>query len=335
MNTTADFSQVTHLPGFPGPVRVTRRQVPDNDLEATAAFVESMQQAAIEDSEHPAIIAATRQALAGQFSGSNAGLGHPTKAEACAAIFQWICTHVRFEYDDPFLSGVLGLDGERESLIRPATLLQMSDPAEDCDGFTTLACSMMICAGIPCRVVTIKADPDEPDRFSHVYARALCDPPICMDCAQGAQHAMPFGWEPPQHFGKREWAVMKPAVRGLHGYGLGACIDEGGDGGVICYPDTPAITGGPTGIATQAPIDWNTIFQSALKGGLNIGQTLALPTGSYITTGPNGQQIIANGVPGAIPGQYGGLSLGSGGIGTGTILLGVGVLALFLLGGKH
>ena len=311
METDREFQSVVNLPQFPGPSVVTRRNASDDPDTGTAETVQAMQAGAVADSSSPQVWAATQGALASAASSS--------RADIAEAVYRWICSHVKFRSDDPVLSALLGLDNELDLLIRPARLLTMSRPAEDCDGFTMLCCSMLLAAGVPCEIITIKADDREPRKFSHVYCQAILEDGrgLVMDTSQGAQHGYPVGWEPREYFARKDWGVIHPQrTKGMHGLdGLGETCDIFG-----CYPDD----GGPTAPSSGPGLDWNSIIQSSF----GFARQLALKPGQYVQT-PSG--VMANQVPGAVPGFN--LSTSASGIGTGTILLGAGVLALMLFAG--
>ena len=311
METNREFESVVSLPQFPGPSVVTRRNASDDPDTGTAETVQAMQAGAVADSSSPQVWAAVQGALVSA-SGSS-------RAEIAEAIYRWICSHVKFRSDDPVLSALLGLDNELDLLIRPARLLTMRRPAEDCDGFTMLCCSMLLAGGVPCEIITIKADHDDPSKYSHVYCQAILEDGrgLVMDPSQGAQHGFPIGWEAPEYFSRKDWGVIHPEGRkGMHGLsGLGETCDIFG-----CYPDGPD---GPP-VAQGGGLDWNNIIQSSF----GFARQLALKPGQYVQT-PGG--VMANQVPGAVPGFN--LSTSASGIGTGTILLGVGALALILFAG--
>lgn len=331
METDREYSSVVHLPQFPGASVVTRRAASDDPDTSTAETVALMAAAATEDSTSPQVWAATQGAL------THAGNG---ERAACEAIYRWISSHVKFRSDDPVLSHVLKLENELDLLIRPARLLTMSRPAEDCDGFTMLACSMLLAAGIPCEIVTIKADHDEPERFSHVYCQALLeDGPLVMDCSQGAQHGFPCGWEAPDYFDRKAWGVLHSAAstivdngsdvndhrqprKGLHGLnGLDGDYDYGGEYGI--GPSTATSPSGPG-------FDFSNLINQSFK----FASQLALRPGQYVQ---NAQGVMASNVPGAVPGQYPStVGLNVGGINSSTLLLGgAALLALVLFSGKR
>ena len=155
----------------------------------------------------------------------------PLKRRAWAA--WWYCKHlVKFVQDETLLGSMLGEHDQRELLISPAVMVRMSKPQGDCDDFTMLMCALLKALGVPFEIVTISADPDEPERWSHVYAVALVEDGerFPMD----ASHGKYPGWEVPREHMLRYQAWDEsgepiegrgPAVRSrLNGYvsrGLG------------------------------------------------------------------------------------------------------------------
>jgi len=331
MQTDQEFSSVVQLPDFPGASVVSRSNAPEDPHQATAITIDRMKQWAAHDAHSPHVFRATSQALS---------MSGPSEDDRSAAIHQWISTHCKFREDDPVLRIVLGLEDELEMLITPARLLTMRVPAGDCDCLTTLCMSMHLCAGIPVEPITIKADPEEPDRDSHVYCQAILENgPLVLDPAMGCKHHWPAGAEAPDYFDKQTWGVLQPdrPRHGLHGIdGLGACADEDpactSDFGLPGVGGAPGIDLGTTpGVVPAAgqPFNLNAFIQQLTAGGLKIAQMQATPVG-YIQT-PQG--LIANVGPGGqLP-----LNLGIGaGISSGTLLLGgAALLALVLFSGKR
>lgn len=68
-----------------------------------------------------------------------------------------------------------------EVLIRPhdqSKLIRLRDVGiEDCDGYAMYAGCLLWALGIPVALVTVAADPDQPERFSHVYLAAYPEGP--------------------------------------------------------------------------------------------------------------------------------------------------------------
>jgi transglutaminase-like putative cysteine protease len=118
-----------------------------------------------------------------------------TKHDLVRNIYHWVQRHVKFVEDEETLAHVLGYqDVAQELLIAPSVLLAMPVPMGDCDDFSMLTASMLLCAGIQCRYVVIAIDPAIPEKFSHVYCRAyIADENrwLAMDCSHGRM----LGWE--------------------------------------------------------------------------------------------------------------------------------------------
>ncbi len=310
METSREFSQVVQIPGMPGPSVVTRRNASEYPDQGTAETVARMRHWILTDTSTPEVWSSTRQALRGTDATGK------SRQDRCEAIYRWIASHIKFRSDDPVLAHVLGLENELDLLFTPARLLTMSRPAEDCDGFTMLACAMLLCAGVPCEIVTIKADPQEPGRFTHVYCQAILESGqgLVMDCSQGAKEGWPIGAEAPEYFARKTWGVMEPTgpSKGLHGLE---------DTTTLNYPGMPTTQNAMSGI------DWNAIIAQSFK----FGSQLALKPGQYVQ---NAQGVMVSNVPGAYPGQYPGTGYNVGGISSSTILIGVAGLGLILLLGR-
>lgn len=338
MQTDQEFSSIVNLPQFPGPSVVSRSNAPEDPHQATAITIERMKQWAAHDASSPQVMRATSHALM---------LAGPDQEQRSVAIHHWISNHCRFREDDPVLRIVLGLEDELEMLITPARLLTMQCPAGDCDCLTTLCMSMHLCAGIPVEPITIKADPEEPERDSHVYCQAVLENGnLILDPAMGCKHHWPAGAEAPDYFDKQTWGILQPErpQRGLQGLGdptdgslYAQLIGQGVDPvDAAAYLNPGELPGGATGpinpstaTAPSASIDFNKLLQQLTAGGLKIATMQATPVG-YIQT-PQG--LVANVGPGGqLP-----LNLG---IGAGLssisplLLLGGGALLLFALLGR-
>ncbi len=316
MRTDQEFSSVVQLPQFPGPSVVTRSSAPEDPHQTTALTIERMKAWAAADANSPQVMRATSHALM---------LSGPDQEARSVAIHQWISTHCKFREDDPVLRIVLGLEDELEMLITPARLLSMQTPAGDCDCLTTLCMSMHLCAGIPIEPITIKADPEEPDRDSHVYCQSILENGnLILDPAMGCKHKWPPGAEAPDYFDKQTWGAGHPQrpQKGLHGYGLGqsgevAVEGTGLPGGTVVSEDPF-----PTG---SSSFDLNSFIKQLTAGGLQIAKMQATPVG-YVQT----PTMTANYGPGAVMPGFGG-SLGSI---SPLLLIGGGLLAVVLLSRK-
>src|ERR1041384_1370523 len=101
--------------------------------------------------DQPAVVTATRQAL------RSVAMSAPAWRKA-QAIWEWVHRNIRFKPDEEILAQYFGLPADMELLQRPELLL--ATRRGDCDCFTMLACAMLLCAGVPYRIVTIAAESD-------------------------------------------------------------------------------------------------------------------------------------------------------------------------------
>lgn len=108
-------------------------------------------------------------------------------------LYWWIKSHIRFESDENILAAQFGIGPtEADLIIAPDILLQMPQPMGDCDCLSTLFASLLRSLLIPCRFVAIAADEIEPNRWSHVYLKALVDGQwLPLDVSHGSYP----GWE--------------------------------------------------------------------------------------------------------------------------------------------
>ena len=184
------YAQIPNL----GPVPYTVQPAsPDTDT-STGQTVALMNEYIQAGQFHPLVVRVTREALAAV----------PMDAPAwrrAMAVWDWMHRRVRFVADEEQLASYYGLPESMELLQRPELLAVHR--RGDCDDFTMLACAMLQCAGVPYRIVTIAADQNEPDRFSHVYAVAILESgqAVPMDTSHGRY----FGWEAPRAFRRVEW----------------------------------------------------------------------------------------------------------------------------------
>jgi transglutaminase superfamily protein len=132
-----------------------------------------------------------------------------TKRDLARALWYWVKHHVRFERDERIVSQQLGFeDPNQELVISPIVLLQMPQPMGDCDDFTTLICTLLLCAHLPYKMITVAVDSEEPWRFSHIYAMTyLSDEGRWM--AMDVSHGINPGWEVNDRpiYRREEWLV--------------------------------------------------------------------------------------------------------------------------------
>lgn len=83
----------------------------------------------------------------------------------------------------------------------------------DCDSQDMLLCSMFEQVGLQSQFVTIKADPNRPDEYTHVYTRVMI-PKVGWVCADPIMPEKWFGWEPDYPNGKRYWPASSDDANG-------------------------------------------------------------------------------------------------------------------------
>lgn len=148
----------------------------------------------------------------------------PALAQQCWGVW-WLVKHaVKFAKDEPRLFQI-GEPDALDLLIAPAVLVREQDRKEDCDGFTMLVCCLLKILGIPSVIVTVAADPSDPERWSHVFPMAEVNGAyLPMD----ASHGKFPGWMVPRdHISRwQAWdlngnpvqAFPTQAKNTLHGY---------------------------------------------------------------------------------------------------------------------
>lgn len=183
------------------------------------------------------------------------------------AIYSWVFHNIRFT-KDPLT---------KESLYPPSELLKIR--SGDCDDISMLLGALYLAVGYPARLVTVAANAQAADEFSHVYVEVEVPPGsgnwVAADAARaGAQ----FGVQPPMYYRKRAWSLVDDSyqdlsgmtrLRGLGGYththrsrrGLGDDSD-GIDWGSIIQQgvtETPQIIASVEGQPTSAKIGGNLV----------------------------------------------------------------------------
>jgi hypothetical protein len=175
------------------------------------------------------------------------------------ALYNWVKRNIRFT-KDPIT---------KEKLYPPQELLKIR--AGDCDDIAMLLGAFLMAVGYNARLITVSANREAPQEFSHVYVEAEVPPGssnwIPLDAARLNSS---FGSEPPAYFRKKAWSLTDDSsqelaggqLRGsLAGYprmlqGLGD--DEIDWGSVISQglTEVPAImstaAGGSSSVATPA-----------------------------------------------------------------------------------
>lgn len=89
----------------------------------------------------------------------------------------------------------------------------------DCDCISVLICSLLESIGLRCRLMTVAADPRDPEQFSHVYPEVFAGGKwVAVDAAR--RHPA-FARSPARYFRKRVWSVDSGEWRDLAMNGLG------------------------------------------------------------------------------------------------------------------
>ena len=189
----------------PVDVRLSREKTYRYDSNvSTAVTIKRMRERAHEFRYDPAVVCAVHSALTGRTI--------TTQRDIACAIFHWVRLNVKFTEDEPLMYYELGVpeeDLDKELLITPPVLLAMPQPQGDCDDFTLLIASMLLCCSIQPYFVTTATDPDDPLKLSHIYVCAkLADEGshICLD----AGNRLPMvaaGWESTNVTRKAIWRV--------------------------------------------------------------------------------------------------------------------------------
>jgi hypothetical protein len=187
--------------GFWG-IPISVQAVPTNPIDTDISTVDTIQQmiAIARVSSHSPRVVSVVDAL--QHSLPN----KPSNLDLVRAIFWWIKNHVKFVSDESILGAELGYEDVNQELLIPAdTLLAMAQPMGDCDDFSMLVASFMLCISVPVWFVAVAVDRDQPWRFSHVYCRVRVDGvSIPFDASHGKQ----LGWETKSNvFRRMEWLV--------------------------------------------------------------------------------------------------------------------------------
>lgn len=188
--------------GQPIALRSSRTNPYNNDV-STAATIVIMRKLAHEYASDPSVMAATAAAL---------GAGIHSERDVANSIFYWVRGNVQFVEDEELMYRELGIAPQfldKELLIIPPVLLAMPRPMGDCDDFSLLVASMLLCAGLQPYWVTVAADAWDKRKFSHIYVCVrLRDEGTHMCLDTGNRLTMvPPGWEANKVTRKAIWKV--------------------------------------------------------------------------------------------------------------------------------
>lgn len=191
--TRAASRTVDYLPEFGGAISIAEYDRPNasDDVETgqTIALMDAVTSA---DADAPEIEAAVHAAL------DEAGCMMSSSAfhKACA-VYWWLKRTITYV---PVPGTSRWVD---QTLIAPTAVLAMPDPIGDCPQFSMLAAAMFHVLCIPTCFVTIKAEEEHPDQWSHVYNTVEIGPGSWMpfDSSNGPEP----GAEYARAFDKRIW----------------------------------------------------------------------------------------------------------------------------------
>ncbi len=259
---------------------IEERDPSASDEANTAQSIEKMRGYSIADSQAPIIQRATAEAAA-----AGGGL---------EGLHQWIRSHVRYVPGRDLVTWWRGPDADEDQvLIRPADLLAMPEPSGDCAVFSMLTAAMARALGFRrIEFKTVKADRDEPDLYSHVYAVVDGVP---MDTSHG-----PYpGWEVSQRqaiYGERLWTVTKGNNMPLGDWldDLSSSLDASLN--LPSIGSTPSVSSTVSyGSDSSDGFDWGSLINTGLNDAakilgtrysvpqLNAGQTVKLANGTLLT----------------------------------------------------
>jgi len=253
------------------------------------------------------------------------------------AIYDWVLRHVTFT---PDVVGKESVQGAEWTLTYRRG---------DCDCIAVLMCSLLETIGMRCRLMTVAADPRDPQQFSHVYPQVSINGKwTSVDVAR--RHPA-FGLSPRRYFRKRAWSVHSDDYRDMAGATMRGAL------GVLPMPmgaplrvrsaQQPLYTPPPApqrrrrnyfqGLGQDDGVDWTTIGQAIQAGTTGAANIIAatranpynlVPT-TYAPIGSSGGAVQQQRIPmtsqAAAAGSFLGLS-------TSTLLLlallGVGVVVV-------
>lgn len=190
---------------------------PDSQVEATVTM---MGRYALEDASSPGVGAAVRECLI--------GVDDSDPWTPIERLFWFVKGRVQFVHDEatasafnPAARATAGGNEVVEVLVRPVDMLRLGTRAQgDCDDFSMLTASMLTALGYSnVSFVTVAADSQYPDQYSHVYT--VFEPEPGIRVGMDTSHGPAPGWECPNQYGKRrDW----PVAGSSYGRGLEGCL---------------------------------------------------------------------------------------------------------------
>ena len=188
-------------PAFGGLVRYDIQEVSDDPDTQVAQVIGLMRGYTIADTSSPEIQRDAQSCDSGQaiedvYRFVRPRIAFTEDAENAAPLTGWLD---RFQPGKPVV----------EVLVRPRDMSVMSSRGDrsgrgDCDDYSMYAAALLRAKGIPVKFVTIAADAEQPDVFSHVYlACYVHGQRIPLDVSHGPY----VGWESPVRYRIQEWDI--------------------------------------------------------------------------------------------------------------------------------
>ena len=344
--------------------RAPRIQLSDDPDTATAQTVQEMCWQIHEAAVDPLVQRCAQNAVASFRSWAHltnqfdpAGI----QAEAC----WWWCKHyLRFRHHGSMFeawSADLGDPSTKlQLLIAPDVLVRMKRMEGDCAIYTMMLCALLESLSVDWEICTGAVDEQQPEIFSHVWARAVLGGD--MREALDASHGTAPGWQVPDYdlhrawifdsHGRRIYAGSQTPQRfnGLHAYrrrGMGASGIDPETGEVwgtdtsVSNPylqsgvtETDLVSGyfGNSGTATapaQNSSQWASFATSLLKSGLTLAEINSIQPGTVVNKDGS---ILRQTTGYAVPVGSSVSTLASSLSGNTVIYLGVGLVALLVVG---
>jgi Transglutaminase-like superfamily len=205
-----------------------------------------------------------------------------------AAIYNYVLRNFAYVHNP------MGPSGEKETLRPVIELLHLN--AGDCKNMSVLIATLCGTVGYRTRFVTVAADADAPDQFSHVYPEVLVDGAwIPMDCARpGAQ----LGLAPENVYRSQTWEVpatqtsmagvyMRAGIRSKNGYRR---LGNLGDDSTVAQDISATGTSVANIIAASNP---NSFYTGSSAGAIN--PSLLTPGSSAYSVNPLTGQLQLGG----------------------------------------
>jgi hypothetical protein len=184
-----------------GPAVYSIRALPESSDGQVRSTINQVIRYIREDAKSPFIQAEAERCL-------KLGAGDPNKG-----VFNLLKSSMRFKRDEAIADDLQVNDARKpdtiEVLIRPVDqwlLIKLRGIGiGDCDCFHMYGACLLWAMGVPCSLVTVSADPERPNEFSHVYLASYWKgvrTPLDISHGDGP------GWEAPNCGRLKEWKVQ-------------------------------------------------------------------------------------------------------------------------------